>query len=496
MEETKNLVKAAADGDTEAFGEIVRCFRDMAYGYAYSVLGDFDAAQDAAQDAFIEAYQNLDKLRDVAAFPGWFRRVVRYRCSRLMRGKRVATVPLDEAAHLAEPSPTPAEEVERREMSGKVLEAIRDLPPPQREVTTLFYINDYSQGEIADFLEVPVNTVKSRLHASRKRLKERMMDMVEETLAEHRLPDDFAGKVIEGVPTLTWDVSGHTTSVAAMAAALAPTARAAGYDALMVYTGLALRLRIVRRRDGSGWEHGIGPIGRSEEEWEALNRAMGLSENSVGDGDIDEMRRRTVSAIDSVWCPTAWVSGDGGTIYGYEDDGDTVLVRCYDMGEGFHRMSLKAMVESPGGHNGPFFSDPTHEPLSPRDALIEGLAIGVKNWWRGRQPGERWQPWRPAGETEYCFGAWAYEAWIGDLASGIDLLPQHAWVVHHLYDARLAAARFLSANAGFLGDNAQGHLREAASLYVQLGHSIQVLCEGWPEGGIASAASGEGAWDD
>ena len=70
-----DLIKARS-GDIDAFACIVREFQDMAVGYAYSVLGDLGLAEDAAQEAFIEAYENLAKLRKPEAFAGWFRKIV------------------------------------------------------------------------------------------------------------------------------------------------------------------------------------------------------------------------------------------------------------------------------------------------------------------------------------------------------------------------------------------------------------------------------------
>ncbi|MHC4716789.1 MAG: RNA polymerase sigma factor, partial [Planctomycetota bacterium] len=92
MSETAGLVRAAQAGDEEAFGQLVRRFQDMAYGAAYARLGSHHLAEDAAQEAFLEAFVNLPKLRNPAAFPGWFRRVVFRRCSRLARRAR-GTVP-------------------------------------------------------------------------------------------------------------------------------------------------------------------------------------------------------------------------------------------------------------------------------------------------------------------------------------------------------------------------------------------------------------------
>jgi RNA polymerase sigma factor (sigma-70 family) len=161
----------------------------MACGYAHSVLGDFHLAEDAAQEAFIEAYRTLDKLREPVAFPGWFRRVVFKHCDRLTRRKQIPTASLETVGQVPAGTPDPGTAAEEREMQDKVLDAIRALPEHERTATTLFYINGYKQNEIADFLEVPVSTVKNRLHSSRKRLKERMMGMVSETL-KGRAPDE------------------------------------------------------------------------------------------------------------------------------------------------------------------------------------------------------------------------------------------------------------------------------------------------------------------
>jgi len=197
MNELEQLLTAATAGDLRAFGRVVRRFQDMAYGYAYSLLGDFHLAEDAAQDAFVEAFRSLGKLNELAAFPGWLRRIVQFRCSRVARSRGVAPAPLEAAAGVAADTIDPAEMAERTELSAKVLEAIPALPDRERAVTTLFYINGYTTNDIAAFLEVPTGTVKSRLAASRKRLKERMLAMVDSTLKSHPLPDRFAEVVVQ-----------------------------------------------------------------------------------------------------------------------------------------------------------------------------------------------------------------------------------------------------------------------------------------------------------
>ena len=76
----------------------------------------------------------------------------------------------------------PAAAAEAREDADTIQAAVRSLPEKQRVALSLYYVNGYSQRQIAEFLEVPLGTVKSRLHASRSRLKQRMLKMVAETL--------------------------------------------------------------------------------------------------------------------------------------------------------------------------------------------------------------------------------------------------------------------------------------------------------------------------
>ncbi|MCL5999124.1 MAG: sigma-70 family RNA polymerase sigma factor [Chloroflexi bacterium] len=170
-----------------AFGQIVRQFQDMAFACAYAVLGDFYLAEDAAQEAFIAAWRNLDQLRQPEAFPGWFKRIVLSQCNRMTRGKHLETVPLDAIEELvASDGGGPNEVYEQREQQQRVLASIQALPEHERLVTALYYIGDYSTSEIATFLEVPLTTVKKRLYDARQKLRERMLDMVRETLQEQR----------------------------------------------------------------------------------------------------------------------------------------------------------------------------------------------------------------------------------------------------------------------------------------------------------------------
>jgi len=206
--EWREHVVAAQQGDLGAFDTLVRQFGDMAVGYAFSVLGDFPSAEDAAQDAFVQAYLDLKTLREPQAFPAWLRRLIFKHCDRITRRRRLPTVPLDAGLELHDRQPGPEEAVQQRETQATVLGAVQALPEHERVATTLFYINGYSLADVGQFLGVPVSTVKNRLHTARMRLRERMMPMVEETLKQHAPNEEFGKrvrKVVEGIREVPWE---------------------------------------------------------------------------------------------------------------------------------------------------------------------------------------------------------------------------------------------------------------------------------------------------
>lgn len=210
MEELGRLVERARSGDLAAFGRVVERFQDMAYGCAYAVVGDFHLAQDVAQEAFLQAYRSLGKLQNADAFPGWFRRIILHCSSRVMRQRQPQTTATKALAERPSKQPEPAAEAADSEIKDNVLKAVRSLPDRERMVVTLFYINGYSQEEIAGFLEVPVTTVKNRLHTSRTRLRERMINMVADEMKNHPLPEKFPERIrlLLGLPR-PLQINGH-----------------------------------------------------------------------------------------------------------------------------------------------------------------------------------------------------------------------------------------------------------------------------------------------
>ena len=116
----------------------------MAYACGYAVLGDFCLAQDAAQEAFISAWQKLGQLRQPEAFPGWFRRILLTECNRLKRGQRPRVMLLEENMDLPAAHPDPQSAIEKDELTRTTFAAINKLSLNERMVVVLFYVNEYS----------------------------------------------------------------------------------------------------------------------------------------------------------------------------------------------------------------------------------------------------------------------------------------------------------------------------------------------------------------
>jgi RNA polymerase sigma factor (sigma-70 family) len=166
------------------------------FGIALARLRNFHDAEDVAQGVFVEAFERLDRLKDPCRLGGWLRSITIHRCIDDLR-KRTEVVGVEAIdAHVSDPD-TPQTEMEKQELRDRVMAAIGRLSRTQQETTILFYINGYSQKEVAAIQEVPLGTVKRRLHDARHRLKEEMMDMVEEVLKEGAPKEAFAERVFE-----------------------------------------------------------------------------------------------------------------------------------------------------------------------------------------------------------------------------------------------------------------------------------------------------------
>ena len=173
-----------------AFTELVKKYQDMVFGLVYAILQDHFLAQDVTQEAFIIAYNNLETLRDALAFPYWLQRIAK-RESISAHKKRKSTAVHGTVVYESEDKrPLPEEMLEREEVKRKIRGALNHLPEGQRIPVVLYHIDGYSQGEIADFLELKVNTVKKRIQRGRENMQKDLMGLFENDLKRLRPSKD------------------------------------------------------------------------------------------------------------------------------------------------------------------------------------------------------------------------------------------------------------------------------------------------------------------
>ena len=184
-EDLATLIRQVQQGQADVYEPIVRRFQDMAVGYGYARLGDVQLAEDAAQEAFVTAYIALPSLREPAAFPGWFRRIVIKHIDRIHR-KRRPILRLETLTNVAGEQPNPVDLIEQQEVRDAVMIAMECLTVAQREVVILFYMGANSHNDISAFLDIPVSTVKMRLYHARKVLAQQLRPLIDELLPNKR----------------------------------------------------------------------------------------------------------------------------------------------------------------------------------------------------------------------------------------------------------------------------------------------------------------------
>ena len=179
------LVRRAQHGDGDAYGQLVTKYQDLVYNAVYRMIGREDDSADIAQEAFVKGWKALGSFEGRSQFGTWIYRIAINCCISERRGvKRRRTTSLDSggrgseeegpALDVADDALEPGEQVVEGESVRLVQEAIGDLDPEFRTMIVLRDIEGRPYEEIAEVLEVPVGTVRSRLHRARQALKDRL----------------------------------------------------------------------------------------------------------------------------------------------------------------------------------------------------------------------------------------------------------------------------------------------------------------------------------
>ena len=169
------LIRAAQNGDVDAFAEIVRRYERRLRLVLLRVLGDERDVEEATQDAFVQAWRNLDRYRGEAAVFTWLYRIGVNEALARQRRKRFETVDLEtsesESARYVRRDTQPEASAESADVRTQVMAALRTLPEDHREAVVLRDIAGLSNEEVAEALGLSVAAAKSRIHRGRLQLR-------------------------------------------------------------------------------------------------------------------------------------------------------------------------------------------------------------------------------------------------------------------------------------------------------------------------------------
>ncbi|TDL75887.1 RNA polymerase sigma factor SigW [Peribacillus frigoritolerans] len=179
----KNRIKQVKKGDQNAFAEIVDIYKDKIYQLCYRMLGNSHEAEDIAQEAFIRAYVNINSYDMDKKFSTWLYRIATNLTIDRIRKKKpdfyldaevTGTEGLTMYSQVAADVALPEDQVETMELQQMIQKEILKLPDKYRSVIVLKYIDELSLIEISEILDMPIGTVKTRIHRGREALRKQL----------------------------------------------------------------------------------------------------------------------------------------------------------------------------------------------------------------------------------------------------------------------------------------------------------------------------------
>lgn len=186
--EEKRLVKQARDGDVEAFERLIESVKLLVINTAYQYLKDYEDALDCSQEVFIKAYRNMASYRENSAFSTWIYQITKNQCIDMLRRNKTTTLSIeesmeDEDAPEIQLSAPESQQPENNAIRNRQIEAVRraidQLPDKLRDVCVMRDIQELSYQEIAELLDIPEGTVKSRLNSARIKLRKILEKQIE-----------------------------------------------------------------------------------------------------------------------------------------------------------------------------------------------------------------------------------------------------------------------------------------------------------------------------
>ncbi len=186
-ETDEQLVRKAQQEDERAFGELVHRYESKVYSLALKMLRNPEDAEDVLQDTFLRAYRGIKSFQGNSTFSTWIYRITANSALMRLRRKHLPTVSIDDAderetpINIADWAPGPVEQLLNQETQQAMNQAIESLPPEFRQVFVLRDIEELSNSEVAEILDLSVAAVKSRLHRARLKVRDRLAPFFSES---------------------------------------------------------------------------------------------------------------------------------------------------------------------------------------------------------------------------------------------------------------------------------------------------------------------------
>ena len=180
------LLIEEAKHDPEAFGELVLRYQDRLYNFLYRMTGNAQDAEDLAQEVFLRIYKALDRFRPDAPFRPWMYKIAVNTAINHIKGRKPVTV-LEDYIPSRSMDDCPEEMAETREAQRLITKSILELPEAYRAIVLLRHIDDLPYDEIAHALDLPLGTVKVRLHRARALLQSKLLAAGIKNVGDHEL---------------------------------------------------------------------------------------------------------------------------------------------------------------------------------------------------------------------------------------------------------------------------------------------------------------------
>jgi RNA polymerase sigma-70 factor (ECF subfamily) len=184
VKDDAQLIDEAIAGDSAAFGQLVTRYQDRLYNTLVHVLHSADTARDAVQEAFVQAYVKLETFERASGFYTWLYRIgINLAISRRRREKPAVSVEhaRDVLGHEpVDPGAAPGAKLEQDERAAQVQAALATLSEEHRSILILREVDGCAYDQIAEILDLPIGTIRSRLHRARLQLRDQLKGIFQE----------------------------------------------------------------------------------------------------------------------------------------------------------------------------------------------------------------------------------------------------------------------------------------------------------------------------